>query len=63
MDDKDGHGFETWKAGSTLSTFYAMPVKITEEIIMVSSAWWNLFVLFFITLQEQCMGKGTVEFT
>ena len=39
MDDKDGHGFETWKARSTLSSFYAMPVKVTEEIIMVSSAW------------------------
>ena len=37
MDDKDEHGFETGKAGSPLSSFYVMPAKITEEIIIVSA--------------------------
>ena len=35
--DKDEHGFETGKAGSPLSSFYVMPAKITEEIIIVSA--------------------------
>ena len=36
----------------TFSSFNALPVKITEKIIMVGACRWNLFDVFSKTLQE-----------
>ena len=36
-DAKDGHGLKLEKVGPTFSCFNAMPVKIIDNVIMVSS--------------------------
>ena len=51
---KNGYTWiETRKSWATFSSFNAMPSKITKTIIMVSTRWWNLFAILYITLQEQ----------
>ena len=44
------HGMKLKKVRPTFSSFNAMPVKITKQlIIMVGAPWSNLFDIFFIT--------------